>query len=36
VRDVLEGPAELLDGHVLLADAVVGGAEMKKKGVKLT
>jgi hypothetical protein len=29
VRDVLEGPAQLLDGHILLRDGIVGRAEMQ-------
>ncbi len=30
VGDVLEGPAQLLDGHVLLGHAVVGGTARDK------
>ena len=29
VGDVLEGPRQLLDGHVHLGDGVVGGAVVK-------
>ena len=32
MRHVLEGPAQLLDGHVLLGHAVVGGAVSEERG----